>query len=73
VLVYDPYDDRWHNVMMDSDEDGVWIGANPLVVSDVAEHAFSIDYRRREDYVAKFLDHIDWDEVARRYRAADRK
>lgn len=30
VLVYDPYDDRWHNAIMDSD-DGVWIGANPLV------------------------------------------
>jgi Fe-Mn family superoxide dismutase len=72
VLVYDPYDDRWHNVVMDSDNDGVWIGANPLVVCDVAEYAFARDYQRREDYVAKFLDHIDWAEVAKRYRAVDR-
>jgi Fe-Mn family superoxide dismutase len=72
VLVYDPYDDRWHNVVMDSDNDGVWIGANPLVVCDVAEHAFSKDYQRREDYLAKFLDHIDWAEVAKRYRSVDR-
>ena len=72
VLVYDPYDDRWHNAVMDGDADGAWIGANPLVVCDVAEHAFATDYPRREDYVAKFLDHIDWSEVARRYKAVDR-
>jgi len=72
VLLYDPYDDRWHDGAMDADNDGVWVGANPLVVCDVAEHAFSKDYQRREDYVSKFLDHIDWEEVSRRYRAVDR-
>jgi len=72
VLVYDPYDDRWHNAVMDSDNDGVWVGGNPLVVCDVADHAFAKDYARREEYVAKFFDHIDWDEVAKRYKAVDR-
>jgi Fe-Mn family superoxide dismutase len=72
ALVYDPYDDRWHNCIMDSENDGMWVGANPLVVCDVADHAFAKDYPRREDYVAKFLDHIDWGEVAKRYRAVDR-
>jgi len=72
ALVYDPYDDRWHNAVMDGDADGVWVGANPLVVCDVAEHAFAKDYARREEYVAKFLDHIDWNEVAKRYKAVDR-
>ncbi len=72
ALVYDPYDDRWHNAVMDGDADGVWVGANPLVVCDVAEHAFAKDYARREEYVAKFLDHIDWNEVAKRYQAVDR-
>ena len=72
VLVYDPYDDRWHNVVMDDDLGGVWIGANPLVVCDVAEHAWAKDYPRREEYVARFFDHLDWEEVARRYRRVDR-
>ena len=72
ALIYDPYDDRWHNVIMDTDLDGVWVGANPLVVCDVAEHAWARDYPRREEYVARFLDHIDWDEVARRYHRVDR-
>jgi superoxide dismutase, Fe-Mn family len=73
VLIYDPYDDRWHDAVMDSDNDGVWVGGNPLVVCDVAEHAFEKDYPRREDYVAKFLDHVDWAEISRRYKAVDRK
>jgi Fe-Mn family superoxide dismutase len=72
ALVYDPYDDRWHNVVMDSDVDGVWVGGNPLVVCDVAQHAYGTDYSRREEYVAKFVDHIDWNTVAQRYRRVDR-
>jgi superoxide dismutase, Fe-Mn family len=72
VLLYDPYDDRWHNAAMDGDADGVWVGGNPLVVCDVAAHAFGTDTLRREDYVARFLERIDWEEVSRRYRAVDR-
>jgi len=72
LLVYDPYDDRWHNVIMDGDADGTWIGANPLVVCDVSEHAYRTDYARKEDYVAKFLERVDWAEVASRYKKVDR-
>jgi len=72
VLAYDPYDDRWHNAVMDGDTDGVWIGANPLVVCDVADHAYAPDHVTREEYVHRFLEHLDWSEVASRYRRADR-
>ena len=72
VLIYDPYDDRWHNVPLDEGDAGGWIGANPLVVCDVADHAWAIDYKDRETYVARFFDHIDWNMVAARYRAVDR-
>lgn len=72
ALVYDPYDDRWHNAVMDSDNDGVWVGANPLIVCDVAPHAFGADYSQRESYVTKFLEHINWAEVSARYHGVDR-
>jgi len=72
ALVYDPYDDRWHNTIMDGDVDGVWIGANPLLICDLSEHAYGIDYKRREDYVAKFIERIDWNQVAARYKSVDR-
>ncbi|HEY2387691.1 MAG TPA: Fe-Mn family superoxide dismutase [Candidatus Binatia bacterium] len=71
VLVYDPYDDRWHDVVMDADDRGAWIGANPLVVCDVAEHAIA-ENTSREEHVRRFLAHVDWEEVSRRYRAVDR-
>lgn len=73
VLAYDPYDDRWHNVPLGASNAGGWVGANPLVVCDVAEHAWSVDYQKREDYLTQFLDHLDWSVVERRYRAVDRQ
>jgi superoxide dismutase, Fe-Mn family len=73
VLVYDPYDDRWHNLALGETNSGGWVGANPLIVCDVAAHAYSVDYKEREAYVAAFLEHIDWNVVAARYRAVDRR
>jgi Fe-Mn family superoxide dismutase len=72
TLVYDPYDDRWHNAAMGDADAGGWAGANPLVVCDVADHAWSPDYKNRDEYVARFMDHIDWNAVAARYHAVDR-
>ena len=73
ALVYDPYDDRWHNLPMSEADAGGWVGANPLIVCDTAEHAWSIDYSDRDSYVGKFFDHIDWNVVAARYHAVDRQ
>lgn len=54
-----------------SDEHGMnvlWM-ATPLVVIDVYEHAFYIDYQNRKaEYVEKFMGHIGWKEVNSRYR-----
>ena len=48
----------------------LWL-ATPLLALDVYEHAFYIDYHNRKaDYVEKFMEFIDWQEVERRYRAA---
>ncbi|MGH7916073.1 MAG: Fe-Mn family superoxide dismutase [Candidatus Binataceae bacterium] len=72
VLIYDPYDDRWHNAPLARTDSGGWVGGNPLVVCDVAADAWAIDYKNRAEYVAHFLDHLDWNIVAARYRAVDR-
>jgi superoxide dismutase, Fe-Mn family len=73
TLVYDPYDDRWHNVMVGEADAGGWVGANPLVVCATAASAYRIDYAVRESYVEHFIEHIDWKVVAARYRAVDRR
>lgn len=72
VLVYDPYDDRWHNAALGESDAGAWVGSNPLVVCDVSDDAWSIDYKDRGKYVTRFIDHIDWSVVASRYQAVDR-
>lgn len=72
VLIYDPYDDRWHDAPLSENDSGGWVGGNPLVVCDVAEDAWAIDYKNRAEYVARFFDHLDWKMVATRYRAVDR-
>ncbi len=73
VLVYDPYDDRWHNLPLGLADAGGMVGTNPLVVCNVADDAWSTDYHDRETFIARFLDHIDWKQVATRYHAVDRR
>lgn len=37
-------------------------GFTPILVVDVWEHAYYLDYQnRRADYVKDFLEHVDWD------------
>jgi Fe-Mn family superoxide dismutase len=71
ILARDGVNGQLYNVASDLHEVGVlWFG-QPLVVCDVYEHAFYVDYQNRKaDYVAKFLQHINWDEVNRRWQAA---
>ena len=47
-------------------------GAKPLLVADVWEHSYYIDYRnRRADYLKAFLDHlVNWAYVEELYDAA---
>jgi Fe-Mn family superoxide dismutase len=74
MLVVHPVNGRLYNVISDEHAQGpLWLAA-PLVVIDVYEHAFYIDYQNRKgDYVERFLSFVDWKEADRRYRLAVRK
>ena len=73
MLVRHAVNGRLYNVV--SDEHGMnvlWM-ATPLVVIDVYEHAFYIDYQNRKaEYVEKFMGHIDWNQVNARFRRNSR-
>jgi superoxide dismutase len=73
ALVYDPYDDRWHDVPIGPGCAGIWIGANPLVVCPVMHAAWEIDYRDLASFLAAFFEHLDWSAVALRWRAVSRE
>ena len=69
MLVVHPVNGRLYNVVSDEHAQGpLWL-AVPLVVIDVYEHAFYIDYQNKKaDYVENFLSFIDWAEADRRFR-----
>jgi len=69
ILARDMVNGRLYNVASDLHEVGVlWLG-QPLVICDVYEHAFYVDYQnRKQEYVNKFAQFLDWSEVDRRWQ-----
>jgi len=73
ILARDMVNGKLYNVASDLHEVGViWLG-QPLVVCDVYEHAFYVDYQnRKQDYVNRFIQFLDWQEIDRRYNVLSR-
>lgn len=70
MLVRHPVNGKLYNVVSDEHAMGLLWMAVPIVVIDVYEHAFYIDYQNRKaEYVDKFMQHIDWKEANIRFRA----
>jgi len=71
IMYYDPLAQRLFNVWVNEHDAGHLSGAVPLLVMDVFEHAFMLDYGlKRADYINNFLDAIDWDVVQERFEKA---
>lgn len=64
VLAYDMTDGRLYNYTSDIHSDGVW-DATPLLVLDVYEHAYYLDFAAsgRKAYVESCISSIDWAHV----------
>lgn len=67
VLAFNLLDGRVHNYLCDRhDLGGIW-WCLPLLVLDVYEHAYMIDYGvKRADYIKAFFDNISWTAVNQR-------
>ena len=73
MLVVHPVNGGLYNVVSDEHAQGPLWFAVPLVVIDVYEHAFYIDYQNKKaNYVEKFMQFIDWAEADRRYRLVNK-
>ena len=73
VLYYDHTGKRLFNTWVNEHDVGHLSGCVPLLIMDVFEHAFMLDYGlKRVDYIAAFFKAIDWDAVAGRFEAARR-
>ncbi|KKS34631.1 MAG: Superoxide dismutase [Parcubacteria group bacterium GW2011_GWC2_42_12] len=67
VLYYDQIDDRLFNSWINEHDAGHLAGAKPILVMDVFEHAFMLDYGlKRADYIEVFFKNINWGEAGQR-------
>ncbi|MCI0532997.1 Fe-Mn family superoxide dismutase [bacterium] len=68
ILYFDSEARRLFNVWVNEHDMGHLAGAAPLLVMDVFEHAFMLDYGlKRTDYIAAFFAAIDWSAAERRF------
>lgn len=68
ILACDKVSGKLFNVWINEHDAGHLAGAVPLLVMDVFEHAFMIDYGlKRADYVNAFMAAIDWHAVEERF------
>jgi len=71
VLAYEPLGRRLLALQAEKHQNlAIW-GVAPLLVCDVWEHAYYVDYRnRRADYVAGFMEAADWAAAEKRLATA---
>ncbi|MBI4300402.1 MAG: superoxide dismutase [Chloroflexi bacterium] len=69
ILYLDSAGGGLFNQWINEHEVGHLAGCKPVLVMDVFEHAFMIDYGlKRADYIASFFRNIDWQAVEARLR-----
>lgn len=70
ILSYDPTSRRVFNVWVNEHDSGHLAGCAPLLVLDVFEHAYTLDYGlKKADYIEAFFRAIDWNAAAERFAA----
>lgn len=72
IAYFDPHVQRISNHWITLHEDGNVAGFVPLLVMDVWEHAFLLDYKpsERSKYIESFFANVDWNVVQARLEAA---
>ena len=67
VLYYDQEADNMFVTWVNEHDQGHLVGCKPLLVLDVFEHAYMLDYgTKRADYIEAIVKQIDWEVVGGR-------
>ncbi|MEK7575679.1 MAG: Fe-Mn family superoxide dismutase [Patescibacteria group bacterium] len=68
ILYYDDLNERLFNVWINEHDVGHFSGARPLLVMDVFEHAYMLDYGiKKAEYIEEFFKVINWGIVLERF------
>jgi superoxide dismutase, Fe-Mn family len=72
IAYQDPATRRISNHWVTLHEDGNVAGYKPILVMDVWEHAFMLDYKpaERAKYIESFLSNVDWSKVESRLQGS---
>lgn len=74
ILYYDQKEKRLFNVWVNEHDTGHFVGAVPLIVMDVFEHAYMLDYGvKKADYIAAFMNLIAWKIVVNRFESVNKE
>lgn len=72
ILGMSAYDGKLHNYCLDSHNFNFPAMCSPLLVMDVYEHAYAIDYGvKRPPYIDAFMKNIGWEAAANRIEKID--
>lgn len=72
-LAYRPMDDELVILQVENHQNLTQWGVHPLLVADVWEHAYYLQYRnRRGEYLENLMEIVDWGEVTDRFEEARR-
>lgn len=67
ILYHDKQADRLFNVWINEHDAGHFAGCTPILVIDVFEHAYMLDYGiKRADYIEAIMKAIDWQSAVKR-------
>jgi Fe-Mn family superoxide dismutase len=69
VLYWDKESNELFNIWINEHDTGHLSGAKPILVMDVFEHAYMLDYGiKKAEYIPAFWNAIDWEVVEKRFK-----
>ena len=69
VVLYQDWTGVLFNAWINEHDTGHFAGCTPILVMDVFEHAYMIDYGlKRADYITSFFKNINWESVSKRIK-----
>lgn len=73
ILAFEQRTNTCRNIVLDSHDDGLVCGSYPLIILDMYEHAYMIDYGTdKGKYIQNFIANIPWGVIEKRMTAVMR-